>query len=479
MNKMSLEELNKVVPIIARSNVELEEEFDYFRIVSLGNNIYDKESKNTLFFFPHSTLEEEHDGWYPKNFDLRTKAKDIMYNNPRFTFVIEESMLESVDNINTKYIVIKDTNDAINKLFEYRKRKSNYKVVAVTGSVGKTTSVGLIESVLVQKYKVLRIYSKRITPIILKAYIINFLNENIDYVVLENSIYYHDHVKVLCELLPPDISCMLNISSSHLGVEDLKTLDDICIYKAEILKNTHVGIINKDDEYLSRLSLYNNGIFYNGKFLFNSNIESLKLVSLDNTKTSGNELIINEKTKVKPFILSNLSKIQYITAYEVGILTGLTPEEIEVGLNSYYPVEHRLEEKKAFHKDIIFDGDITGYERMQELSDLEYDKAYLVLRKVGSSEDPKRISKITEFFPKFAKVFIFDDIDYLEEIKNANNVEIVNNHKFMADLDGMIIYHYSGYYRVWDTFAEENLNFYDREKYPIIKEDSSKLEKME
>ena len=41
---------------------------------------------------------------------------------------------------------------------------------------------GLLEHVLSSKYNVLRIYSKRITPIILKAWIINLLTEDIDYI---------------------------------------------------------------------------------------------------------------------------------------------------------------------------------------------------------------------------------------------------------------------------------------------------------
>lgn len=114
---------------------------------------------------------------------------------------------------------------------------------------------------------------------------------------------------------------------------------------------------------------------------------------------------------------------------------------------------------------------------MKELSDLEYETSYLVIRKVGSNENTLRISNITDFFNKFKRVFIFDDIEYLDEFKNHENVTIVSNHDFMNDLDGKIIYHYSGYYRVWDSFDENNLNIYDREKYPIIKEKVSENKK--
>lgn len=471
MNKMRLDELGRVVPVLLRNNVELTDEFDYFRIVSLENNKYDKLANNPLFFLSYSQEDEVEDGWYPKPFDLRKKANEIMSKNPNYTFVIEESMLDSVDKTK-KFIVVKSISETIDKIFEYTKAKNKPIVVGVTGSVGKTTTVGIIESVLKEKFNVLRIYSKRITPIILKANIINFLNDKVDYIVMEYSIYYHDHVKILSTLLPPDIACMLNISSSHMGVDTLNTLDDICVNKAEILRHASACVLNMEDEHLRKLNWSRDVIEYNGEPLFPSNIKYYSLISPRLNRSKDGEFIMNDEViKTKPFILSKLSKVQYKTAESVGIMAGLTKKEIEHGLNSYEPVENRLKKETAFGKSIIFDGDITTYERMKELSDLEYPKSYLIIRKVGSNENIKRISNITDFFNKFSRVFIFDDIEYLEEFKNHENVTVVNNHDFMRELDGEIVYHYSGYYRVWNEFDENNLNTYDREKYPIIKEE--------
>lgn len=471
MNKMTLEELSQVVPILSKNNVPDSIEFDYFRIVSLENNKYDKIAKSPLFFFSYSTKDEVNNGWYPAPFDLRPKANEIMKNNLNKTYVIEESMVDSIKETDAKFIVVPNINDAIERLFEYTKNKYNPRVVGVTGSVGKTTTVGLIEAVLKGKYKVLRIYSKRITPIILKSYLINFLNEDIDYIVLEYSIYYHNHVKKLCELLTPTIACMLNISSSHLGVDTLDSLDAICANKAEILRNALVGVINIEDDYLKKVKLVKDNIVYNGELLFPTTLEYVDEAHPSNQVIENNELELSDGIKVSPFILSQLSKIQYNVASRVGLLTGVDREDIKDALNSYVPVENRLKREQAFGKTVVFDGDITTYERMKELSDLEYETSYLVIRKVGSNENIKRISNITDFFNKFKRVFIFDDIEYLEEFKDHENVTVVNNHDFLGGLDGMIIYHYSGYFRVWEDFDENNLNVYDKEKYPIIKEE--------
>ena len=128
------------------------------------------------------------------------------------------------------------------------------------------------------------------------------------------------------------------------------------------------------------------------------------------------------------------------------------------------------QKETAFGKKIIFDGDVTTYERMQELSDNMYKNKFLVLRKVGSAENTLRIANIDDHFKKYKKVYIFDDVEYLDELKNAPNVEIVKDNSFLKDIKGTVIYHYSGYFRVWDKFDENNLNIYDRDIYPILKE---------
>lgn len=469
MNSISLEELKKVTPVLATQNVSDDYVFDYMRIIDLNNVKYENDATSPLYFLIYNTEKEIEQGWFNIRFDLREHANEIISKYPNCTFVIEEGMESSIEDKSAKYIVVKNMHDTVDDLFEYRKQNSLAKTVAVTGSVGKTTLTGLIESVLSKKYNVLRIYSKRITPIVLKANIINFLSEDTDYVVLENAIYYHDHVKVLSDLLNPDIACMLNIKSSHLNVEKLNTLDDICIYKSHILKHAKVGLINASDEYLKGIDLKDGLIEYNSNPLFDTNLEQLVKLSMDHTKIDGNKVIIDNKIKVEPFILSDLSRIQYTFGYSIGKMLGIEEKQIEDAMKDYHPVENRLNIETAFGKEIVLDGEITTYERMRELSNLSYDKQYLILRKVGSAENTDRISNITDFFDKFNRVYIFDDIEYLDELKDHPNVSIVSNHDFMNGLFGKIIYHYSGYFRTYDTFNENNLKIYDKEKYTILK----------
>ena len=469
MNKITLEELNSITPILAINNVDSDAVFDYFRISSISKIKYEELASNPLYFILYAKQEEVENGWYVSPPDLRPYIKKIMSEHPNYTFLVDETMVDGNDFSNNKVILVHNIHQTMDDLYNYFMNTSHAKTVAITGSVGKTTCVGLIESILKQKYNVLRLYSKRITPLVLKSFIINLLNDDIDYLVTENSIYYHDHVQILASLLKPEIAAILNIESSHLGVDGLKTIDDICRYKSAIFQYAKQGYIIKGDPYLDRLTLEDGELKYDGEeVLYNSNL-NLERIDLSKTTVEDEKFNIEGEIVVDPFMLSTLSEKQFTTAYKIGKYLGLNNEEIKAGMDNYQPVENRLQTEYAFGKRIIFDGDITTYERIKELSDNMYENKYLILRKVGSAENTFRIADIKEHFCKYKKVFIFSDVEYLEELKDEPNVEIVHDHSFMDELEGTIIYHYSGYYRVWDTYDENNLNEYDTEKYPIMK----------
>ena len=65
-------------------------------------------------------------------------------------------------------------------------------------------------------------------------------------------------------------------------------------------------------------------------------------------------------------------------------------------------------------------------------------------------------------------MYLFDDIEYLELLKNESNVKIVNNHNFLSNYDGIIFYHYSGYFRDYEEVKDENLFDIKNDGYKII-----------
>ena len=251
---------------------------------------------------------------------------------------------------------------------------------------------------LAKKYNVLRIYHKRITPLLLKASIINFLTEDVEYVTLEMSIYFKDHVRVLSNLLRPTIGCFLQLDSSHLHKDGMDRIEDLAIYKSYIFKYASLGFYNDQDDYIKRISLKDNELYFDNEALFKSKMEEL-LSFVDNVTIEEDGFKIDGNF-VKPYLLTELSMLQYALAYRVGKYVGVDTQDIIDTLNSYVPVENRITKCNIFGKEVFFDGDVTTYERMKQLSKNKYDKSILVIRKFGSAENVDRFEKVVEYFDK-------------------------------------------------------------------------------
>ena len=284
MNKYSIKEIEKIYSI-KKVNITGDAVFDYLKIVDLNGVKYENEAFNVLCFLSYPTENELNDGWFTLNFDLRPNLLDIFKSHPNYTFVIENDM-EEICPSDMKYISVDNIRNFINSLYEYVLNNNSSKVISVTGSVGKTTMVGLLENVLKQKYNVLRIYSKRITPINLQANIINFLTNDIDFIVLENSIYYRDHVKILSTMLKPYICGILNIESSHLGVEKLNSVEDICVFKSEIMRYAKYAFLNADDDYLKNIKIVDGKVYFDSNYLFDNDNLSINYLSSDSIKVN-------------------------------------------------------------------------------------------------------------------------------------------------------------------------------------------------
>lgn len=464
MNTWSLEKLKNIINIKeVKTNIT---SFDHLRITAIANKKYERKAKNILFF--PITLGDDvvRDGWIIRPLDLRKNIINYIKDKPDYTYVIDDEMKKELKEVEFKYIVVDDIMTSIDKLFTYTLEGAKAKKICVTGSVGKTTTAGLIEDVLKTKYKVLRLYSKRLTPIIIKAYIINLLTINTDYIVLEASIWYRDHVKKICDLLKPDICALINIDSSHLNNDGMNTKDDLCKYKALIFEHPTIGFVNENDNYISNLHISDNHLYYNNDKICRTNVKEFISI-MENVSYKGDKILINDR-QIKPFVLSKLSLVEYALAYKIGMYLGIDNETITLALNNAGPVEHRLEPQNIFGKDVIFDSDISTYERIKQLAGNLYDKSYLVIRKFGSAEHTNRMVKVRELFDEFDRVYLFSDIAYLKYFKDHKNVTIVSNHDFMKKIDGTIFYHYSGYYRSFDKFNVENLKYIENKRYKVL-----------
>jgi UDP-N-acetylmuramoyl-tripeptide--D-alanyl-D-alanine ligase len=197
----------------------------------------------------------------------------------------EEIILKSKNiNKNINIIEIINSQDALYEIGKYnRKLHMNISVIAITGSVGKTSTREMISSILSKKYNVLTTYKNYNGYIGLSLMLLKLDSEQV--AILEHGIDFIGEMGKLADASRPNIAVVTMIGSAHIGI--LGSQDNIFKEKLDIAKYMDKNctlILNGDDKYLNSYH--------------NENINILKYKMEDINSVKINENGIEFKTKI-------------------------------------------------------------------------------------------------------------------------------------------------------------------------------------
>ncbi|WAA12554.1 UDP-N-acetylmuramoyl-tripeptide--D-alanyl-D-alanine ligase [Fervidibacillus halotolerans] len=130
-------------------------------------------------------------------------------------------------------IFVDDPLDTLQQLARaYRKELSSLKVVAVTGSNGKTTTKDMVAALLSRKYKVQKTIGNFNNHIGLPLTILHLKKET-EIAVLEMGMNHFGEIDFLSKMAEPDAAIITNIGDAHL--QELGSREGILKAKLEIL----------------------------------------------------------------------------------------------------------------------------------------------------------------------------------------------------------------------------------------------------
>lgn len=154
-------------------------------------------------------------------------------------------------NENASYaILVKDTKKALMDIASYYIDKFNTDVIALTGSVGKTTTKEFVANVLMQKYETIRT-QKNYNNEIGMPFTVFSINSKTEKAVIEMGMSNFNEIVKYSMASKPDVAIITNIGVSH--IEYLKSQEGILKAKCEIfagMKENGVAILNGDDRFL-------------------------------------------------------------------------------------------------------------------------------------------------------------------------------------------------------------------------------------
>ena len=177
--------------------------------------------------------------------DVREKENDTKLVNTE-----ADKINNSIKENKVTIIKVEDTLKALQEIATYKRMQYNIPVVAVTGSVGKTSTKDLIASVVSQKYNTLKTKGNYNNEIGLPLTILGLTNE--EAMVVEIGMNHLGEIRKLTNIAKPTVAVITNIGTAHIG--NLGSRENILKAKLEILEGLqgNTVVINNDNDLLHK-----------------------------------------------------------------------------------------------------------------------------------------------------------------------------------------------------------------------------------
>ena len=288
-------------------------------------------------------------------------------------------------------VLVENTVKAIQQIAAYKRSQVDIPVVAVTGSVGKTSTKDIVAAVMSQKYKVLKTQGNLNNDIGLPFTLLRLHDENA--IVVEMGMNHFGEISLLTSIAKPTLAIITNIGTAHIG--NLGSRENILKAKLEILEGLQGNsvIINNDNDLLSDWAEKNKEKY--NIITYGINNKNSKYVAEDiHSYEDRSEYRIDGKEVVVPvggehFVLNSLCAIA------VGRYFDIPMEKITEGISGFELTKGRMEiEKAKCGASIINDTYNANYDSMKAA--IEYLERIEGKRKIAVLGDMKELGEYSE-----------------------------------------------------------------------------------
>lgn len=286
--------------------------------------------------------------------------------------IISDTKYLDIDKYKDKTIIIvKDTLKCLQELAKYKRSIYQGKVIAITGSVGKTSTKDMVSALLQSKYKVHKTQGNMNNHLGLPLTILSLKDEDI--LVVEMGMNHFGEISTLTNIAKPNIAIITNIGTAHIG--NLGSRENILKAKLEILEGLSkdgVLVINNDNDLLHQ----HKDEIKTKVITIGINNKSDYIASNIKEDMFSSSFLVNNKDKVSLPQGGRASIYNYLVGYAICDYLEIK-DKIE-GLNNLELSKNRLEVKETS----------TGYTIIDDSYNASYDSVKNSLDLIGKS--PKR-----------------------------------------------------------------------------------------
>jgi len=237
-----------------------------------------------------------------------------------------------------KIIRVENSLATLQKLATYHRNSLGIKILAVTGSNGKTTTKELCRAVLSEKYSVYATEGNLNNHIGVPLTLLSMKNST-EVGIVEMGANHPGEISFLCSLAQPDYGLITNIGKAHL--EGFGSIEAVAGAKGELfdylIENKRIVIVNEGDIRIIKLvrANYENAVYYNGKHgIYPGNIRDSLLLEFE-------AFISGKPVTIKTNLIGKYNIENVLAAFMVGISFGVSESSALRAIAEYKPSGHR------------------------------------------------------------------------------------------------------------------------------------------
>lgn len=232
-------------------------------------------------------------------------------------------------------IHVKDPLFSLQAIARWHIARGKAQVVAVTGSLGKTTTKEFLYTLLKSKYKTACTSGNQNSQVGMSASLLNNVQGDEEYIVVEMGMTKPGHIKQLVDIVPPDMALLTEIALVH--AENFESIEGIALAKAEIFSHpkTRLALISQDAPCSA---------FLQAQAICKTMLYSMKDMQADFSLEVKDDCLMFQHQKL-PFIALPAPHVylNLLAACAMASCCGMTIDEIGSALASIKMPEKRLE----------------------------------------------------------------------------------------------------------------------------------------
>lgn len=197
-------------------------------------------------------LKPDHVYFYKKSLKWEKQITAIRNARPK-AIIIPPHLLSHAFPKSSAIILVPDPYQAFFRAALWNWRQLKPRVIAVTGSAGKSTTLSMIASILKRRWSMVTTQGNLNTFTFLPTYLAR-LQPHHQLLLLEMGMKSLNNIRRQCQIVRPDIGVVTNVGEAHVG--SLGNLDVVVKAKQELVDGIRQGgtiFINRDDRRSQKL----------------------------------------------------------------------------------------------------------------------------------------------------------------------------------------------------------------------------------